>query len=421
MGEPSLEVRIRTLTPLWTGGIDGTMDRIHETGILGSLRWWYEAIVRGLGGYACDPTGDDRCPDRQGRYCDVCAVFGATGLQRAFRLEGPVWWNRERGSKLEIKMRNARDHRGWHLGRGFLGEATLQFVPLRLPEGWSWRKVWEMLSLTLSWIECWGGLGARTQQGYGVVEVEGLYPLNLDGGKPWPQQRRNRRDNIRHHPDRPSLDGFFSAKVRFSIGDQQPKEWLCSKTKEITSFWKGQQDKSPRKKNICRDKKPNNENEFDELDWYLHQTNSPQRSAVLPLASIVRFYLRNFARSNWNDQVRHRLLGEPGKKSLIHVSHAYPVNSNQWEFRIWGWIPESLPNGISRSNVLTNLRQWLGVSQQRQWHIAHSQSQNDHLWHTINISGPQICWFEEDENENTEAYLKALLQCDCEAKDNDAS
>jgi len=31
MGEPSLEVRIRTLTPLWTGGLDGTMDRIHET------------------------------------------------------------------------------------------------------------------------------------------------------------------------------------------------------------------------------------------------------------------------------------------------------------------------------------------------------------------------------------------------------
>ncbi len=360
----TLTVRIRTLTPLWTGGIDGTMDRIHETGILGSLRWWYEAIVRGLGGYACDPTGDDRCPDRQGRYCDVCAVFGATGLQRAFRLEGPVWWNRERGSKLEIKMRNARDHRGWHLGRGFLGEATLQFVPLRLPEGWSWRKVWEMLSLTLSWIECWGGLGARTQQGYGVVEVEGLYPLNLDGGKPWPQQRRNRRDNIRHHPDRPSLDGFFSAKVRFSIGNQDPKKWLCE-----------------RAANIFPD---------DELEWYFHQANSSQRSAVLPLASIVRFHLRNFARSNWDDQVRHRLLGEPGQKSLIHVSHAYPVNSNQWEFRIWGWIPASLPGGVLRSDVLTDLKQWLGVSPQRLWH----SSRKDTLWQSLNITDFDLYWFE---------------------------
>ncbi len=399
----TLTIHIRTRTPLWTGGLDGTMDRIHETGIIGSLRWWYEAIVRGLGGHACDPTGDDRCPDRQGRYCDVCAVFGATGLQRAFRLEGPVWWNKEPSNKLVVKMRN---HRGWHLGRGFLeeemGEGRLQFVPLRLPEGWSWDELRKSLSLTLCLIACWGGLGPRTQQGYGVVEVEGLSPPNLDGWKPWPQQRNNRRDNIRHHPDWPSLDGFFFAKVRFSMGDQDPKQWLRQ-----------------RAKNISPD---------DELVWYLHQANSSQRSAVLPLASIVRYHLRGLMHSHrppkstgYSTNTRHRLMGEFGKKSLIHVSHAYPVNSNQWEFRIWGWIPESLPNGISRSNVLTNLRQWLGVSQQRQWHIAHSQSQNDHLWHTINISEPQICWFEKDGNENTEAYLKALLQFDCEAKDNDAS
>ncbi len=50
------DIRIKTLTPLWTGGVDGKADRIHETGLLGSLRWWYEAIVRGLGGTACDPS-----------------------------------------------------------------------------------------------------------------------------------------------------------------------------------------------------------------------------------------------------------------------------------------------------------------------------------------------------------------------------
>ncbi len=102
-------------------------------------------------------------------------------------------------------------------------------------------------------------------------------------------------------------------------------------------------------------------------------------------------------------------MGELGKKSLIHVSHAYPVNSNQWEFRIWGWIPESLPNGVSRSNVLTNLRQWLGVSQQRQWHSA----QNGQLWQAMKISAPQICWYEKGEQRAGD-YLNALLQCDCE-------
>jgi CRISPR-associated protein Cmr1 len=48
-----MELLLTTLTPLWSGGVaKGEMDRIHETGILGSLRWWYEAIVRGLGGDA---------------------------------------------------------------------------------------------------------------------------------------------------------------------------------------------------------------------------------------------------------------------------------------------------------------------------------------------------------------------------------
>ncbi|MGQ9833224.1 MAG: type III-B CRISPR module RAMP protein Cmr1, partial [Candidatus Villigracilaceae bacterium] len=39
-----MEIQLKTLTPLWTGGIDGTTDRLHETGLIGSLRWWYEAL-----------------------------------------------------------------------------------------------------------------------------------------------------------------------------------------------------------------------------------------------------------------------------------------------------------------------------------------------------------------------------------------
>ena len=50
-----LAIQIQTLTPLWTGGIDGTCDQLHISGLMGSLRYWYEAIVRGAGGYACDP------------------------------------------------------------------------------------------------------------------------------------------------------------------------------------------------------------------------------------------------------------------------------------------------------------------------------------------------------------------------------
>jgi CRISPR-associated protein Cmr1 len=81
-----MQITLKTLTPLWTGGVDQTCDHLHETGLVGSLRWWYEALVRGLGGYACDPTGEERCPDKDGKRCAACELFGCTGWARKFRL-----------------------------------------------------------------------------------------------------------------------------------------------------------------------------------------------------------------------------------------------------------------------------------------------------------------------------------------------
>lgn len=59
------EIKLSALTPIWTGGVDQRSDRLHETGLIGSLRWWYEAIVRGLDGAVCDPKSDidhSACP-----------------------------------------------------------------------------------------------------------------------------------------------------------------------------------------------------------------------------------------------------------------------------------------------------------------------------------------------------------------------
>ncbi|MCK4615147.1 MAG: type III-B CRISPR module RAMP protein Cmr1 [Thermoplasmata archaeon] len=54
-----MKVKIRTLTPIWTGGVEGKCERLHETGIIGCLHWWYEAIVRGLDGYAMITIGGE--------------------------------------------------------------------------------------------------------------------------------------------------------------------------------------------------------------------------------------------------------------------------------------------------------------------------------------------------------------------------
>lgn len=176
MSEP-LQVTLQTLTPLWTGGVDGSMDRIHESGILGSLRWWYEAIVRGLGGEACDPT-EHACnidaekykegaelPERErlraAGLCDACQLFGATGWRRRFRLDvtldrgAPAWPGRQ-----PINLRPHDRNRGWFLSPGRMGELTLTLTG-------DDQAVSEMAALLL-FLETWSGIGARQQFGYGL-------------------------------------------------------------------------------------------------------------------------------------------------------------------------------------------------------------------------------------------------------------
>ena len=382
-------VRIKTLTPLWTGGLDGTMDRIHETGILGSLRWWYEAIVRGLGGSACDPTGDERCPDKNGHYCDVCQVFGATGLQRAFRLEGPEWWNKLRGRSLTVRVKN---NKGWFLRHGYLGEDKMQIIPLRLPEGWSLEDLTHSLYLIMKLIECWGGLGPKTQVGYGVVrfncekknEENNKIELNIEQAIKAIQnlQKRNKRRNITGN-QWPTLDEFFFVKVRFLISNQDIQTWLKKWKQKIKVTFESSS----------------------ELDWYLNYS-------VVPLSPIIRYYLRGFVHSHLTEskEVRHKFMGTLRQRSLIHISHAYPIGtSSQWEFRIWGWVPDSLPGGVTRDAVLDRLHQWLGVSQdvsqQGQWHLA----QNGQLWQSLDLPDPKVCWFEKEPDEETADFLRRLL------------
>lgn len=195
MNQP-LQITLKTLTPLWTGGVDQTADRLHETGIIGSLRWWYEALVRGLGGYACDPTGEDpqaRCEFDAKAYeqakkdgktekeainaglhnvCPVCYLFGTTGWARLFQLRGmsvPVTYLHFRTT---LKM-----NQEW-LKRVFGGESQnidslqvpygdikTQFIPRRQDAEYAQNQ----FALILRIATTYGGVGARMQHGFGQI------------------------------------------------------------------------------------------------------------------------------------------------------------------------------------------------------------------------------------------------------------
>lgn len=141
------EWKFRALTDIWTGDTRGKPDRLIPTGIMGSLRWWFEVLVRGLGGKACDPTAKGvRCPQdnknaESGPRCVVCELFGCTGWARKFRLmildeQGEVIRN-------QIKA-----------GQTF----TLRFIPLRYISN----KEWCLLDATLRLIADYGAIGGKT-------------------------------------------------------------------------------------------------------------------------------------------------------------------------------------------------------------------------------------------------------------------
>ena len=159
-----MQITIKTRTPLWTGGVERKMDRIHETSLIGSLRWWYEAVVRGLGGSACDPSLHE-CPDKNDNRCDACEIFGTTGWRRRFRVEvvedrtKPAW-NPPPGT---LNIRPPDRNRGWFLPPGRMGEVALCFTGDEL--------TLDLLAALFLFLEKWGNLGAKPQLGYGVFEI----------------------------------------------------------------------------------------------------------------------------------------------------------------------------------------------------------------------------------------------------------
>ena len=259
MNNSTLTIKIKTLTPLWTGGVDGTMDRIHETGIIGSLRWWYEAIVRGLGGSACDPTEgkcsfdaekyrkskatDERQRLRDAGLCDVCQVFGATGWQRRFKLEiRPIEGEFDITEGMFPSGRIHPDKRkpyrtgGWLMHGGYHGTVELKFIGDE-------KILWCEILPVLLFMEKWGALGPKTSLGYGVFEVLSINGLQKKAEQSWRTFLQKSDYNFqncsglvgqwwwgKHVPSNagafrgilPALTNMFFAKVRFS---PEQKDW----------------------------------------------------------------------------------------------------------------------------------------------------------------------------------------------------
>jgi CRISPR-associated protein Cmr1 len=110
--------------------------------LLGSIRWWFEVVVRGMGGSACDPAeSDGRCPDKNDKHCVVCELFGCTGRARKFRFD-------VLDESGKIKRNQIQK-----------GEAfRFRFTPLRPMRD----EEWALLDITLRLIADYGAIGGKT-------------------------------------------------------------------------------------------------------------------------------------------------------------------------------------------------------------------------------------------------------------------
>ncbi len=364
----SLNITLHTLTPLWTGGVDQTCDRLHETGLIGSLRWWYEALVRGLGGYACDPTEhtctfdeekyrkstarEERQRLREAGLCDACQLFGATGWARRFRLQ------LSDGEKLfngkNVLIPSGRVHQSKHGSRAggwFVfsesrrGDIAFKLVSLRDAD---LRPIETILAL----IGQHASLGPKGSNGYGVIKVE-----NVSRDLSWVNLFGNQ--NPARNNALPDFRDFFFA--RFQFDEPQNSNWW-QQIEGIRQAASGQLDdgRSPRP-----------------LRQASQEMTGLYSKGILPIAPAIRNWLRYQWKPGLTLAEAHFIFGEaravcphcyqpgfspdqknqqnnscPGCKqsfkkgaeipttaSKIFVSYAYRIDENRWEFRIWGWLP----------------------------------------------------------------------------------
>jgi CRISPR-associated protein Cmr1 len=264
-------------------------------------------------------------------------LFGSTDIRRNFKLiiEHEELSDSYRDRHI-INIKPDERNRGWYLDKGKIGNFDLNLIALTLNVDLS------PVNLALKIASKWGAIGAKTQIGYGVVEIaDNKDPITIKNLKENFEKMINDRLNLiniklRRFYDKklPNLKEFFFSKIQFKVSNVYNESW-----------WENI--------NIVK-----TENEKQLREWY-YNSNS------FPIAPSIKNWLRfkngqNLIKNN-NNTVKNFLYGKSKESaSKINISSAYQVKENLWEFRIWGWIPQK--KDFDREEFLNNLKSCLNGS-----------------------------------------------------------
>ncbi|WP_419662247.1 CRISPR-associated protein, Cmr1 family [Desulfosarcina variabilis str. Montpellier] len=338
---------LQTLTPLWTGGTDGDSNKIHLTGIVGSLRYWYEGIVRVLGGSPCIQVTDspdekhspcryvveDSNTSQDLRLCPVCKLFGTTGWKRRFRISmsglisQPLFFMASRPVQTQTTswfelIYKSRRIKG---GRGILFQSSALWGRAELKIIGDKEAVNRIIAL-LGFMERFGAIGAKTQNGFGQFKIEpkvtGL--LINEEFKALAAEIVRNNDEVSNNNVYFSIQDFFSHTYQLKHHNS-----YFSQLKAI-----GEKVPDGAKKLFypCA---------FDLR--YKNQMRQGRNSGL-------RQFFKN---SKWSKKTAAKLFGTDKKNSWdqnnwashIHVSHPFRLDQDgNWLLKIWGTVPEGLWN-----------------------------------------------------------------------------
>lgn len=227
------KVKFRILTPIWTGDAERKNTALRETGVIGSLRWWHEALIRGLGGTACDPTNTN-CDGKN--HCDACELFGCTGWARKFRLEVEKF-NSENSELRFIEIREMRDIE------------------------------WALLNMTITIIEEYGAIGGKiAESSNGLIKIS---KNNLDKYIIDKSQINDYLKRKGSNAQNPNISRFIFINSNLNYS-------LVKEIKNKFNYLKGQPNKAKRYFYKTYQKKPNrffvyseSDKEYKEIEKFL--------------------------------------------------------------------------------------------------------------------------------------------------------
>ncbi|MCF2138075.1 MAG: type III-B CRISPR module RAMP protein Cmr1 [Candidatus Thorarchaeota archaeon] len=347
------ELSIHAVTPIWTGGIQSQSQKsgknlLRQTGLIGSLRWWFEALLRGLDIETCHHHERHIVDSKAGidpeeLTCQSCAIFGTTGLQRQFRLHLDVTDYDPPWRSLQI-CPNGHSH-GWYFPKGYIGKLNLAISGFQ-------QSVIPVVAL-LYFLERFGSLGARTTLGCGQFDIDShanfspelFWPLLLQ----WIET--SRQNSVFSEPDEdydnlPNIQNLTFFKYEFTIPSEITGKSWWRLFDSLTSSSK----KQGRYRN-CRTTFSLLEKLFDE-------------KGVAPVSAIIKDILRY--KTSWQclSSTDSDFFGTAGnddaERSKIAIGWAVRQNgSDLWSIRGWFWHPPKLrkDEAAKKSDeLLTKLR-----------------------------------------------------------------